>query len=165
MPMQPAPPDDLNTLLNLPDGQVVDVIALVLDVTPPETKTTQYGRRDLVNISILDDSGENGAAISVFPAWFPKSTSGDHCAALKKLMDASKSADPVAFFNLICQKEEPMPSASEHGATAKTVLKTSREKFTFEISTEGPKAVRLKTNADKLRATGKYVNGENAGYT
>ena len=104
MPMQPTPPDDLNTLLNLPDGQVVDVIALVLDVTPPETKTTQYGRRDLVNISILDDSGENGAAISVFPAWFPKSTSGDHCAALKKIMDASKSADPVAFFNLIFKR-------------------------------------------------------------
>ena len=74
-------------------------------------------------------------------------------AALKKFIDASKSDMPVAFLNLICQKEETTPSASKHGATAKTVLKTDRDKFTCEICTEDPKAVRLKTNVDKLRAT------------
>ena len=32
MPRQPTPPEDLNTLLKCPEGQVVDVIALVKDV-------------------------------------------------------------------------------------------------------------------------------------
>ena len=52
----------------------------------------------------------------------------------------------MAFFNLVCQKENST-------TTAETVLETSRDKFIFEICTEGPKAVRLKNNADKLRGT------------
>ena len=53
MPRQPTPPEDLNTLLKCPEGQVVDVVALVRDVRTPETKTTQYGARDLVNVTIF----------------------------------------------------------------------------------------------------------------
>ena len=56
MPMRHTPPEDLNTLFKCPEGQVVDVIALVRDVSHPVTGTTQYGPRDVVIVSILDDS-------------------------------------------------------------------------------------------------------------
>ena len=62
MPKQPAPPGDLATLLSCPEGQVVDVIALVTNVSQPARKS------DLVHVTIMDDSGTNGAASCKFPA-------------------------------------------------------------------------------------------------
>ena len=41
-------------------------------------------------------------------------------------------------------------SASEHANHSKTTLKTSKDKFTFEICNEGAKAERLIKNADNI---------------
>ena len=60
MPTKPTPPDDLATLLKCPEGQVVDVIALVTSISPAEKKMTVYGVRDLVDVKIMDDSGRGG---------------------------------------------------------------------------------------------------------
>jgi hypothetical protein len=153
MPMQATPPEDLNTLLQCPAGQVVDVLVLVTDVSQPVQKTTQFGVRDLVNITIMDDSGDNGAASCQFPAWFPKTLTGSPCDQLKQLTKSVGDRKPVSFFNLVCQKENATSSASEHGTQAKTTLKTCREKFSFEICNIGTKAERLKSNAETLIAT------------
>ena len=72
MPMEAAPPEDLATLLSCPEGQNVDVIALVANVSHPVQRTTSYGLRDLVDVTIMDDSGTNGAASCKFAAWFRK---------------------------------------------------------------------------------------------
>ena len=153
MPMQATPPEDLNTLLQCPEGQVVDVLALVSEISEPVQKQTQYGMRDFVNITIMDDSGPKSAAECKFPAWFSKTLTGVPCAELKLLMESVDNRNPVSFFGLVCQKESVTSSAPEHDAKPKTTLKTCRDKFAFEICNVGPKAERLKTNAATLIAT------------
>ena len=147
MPMQAAPPEDLATLLECHEDQVVDVVALVKKVSEPVTITTAYGDRLKVDVTIMDDSGANSAAISEFAAWFPKSRNEQHGAddQLQKLLNSVTSRKPVAFFNLRAQKSAG--SASEHASNSKTSLTTSREKFSFEVCNEGTKASRLATNA------------------
>ena len=139
MPRQATPPENLLTLLQCPPGQLVDVIALVADVSEPVHKQTQHGMREMVNVTIMDDSGDNSAARSRFTAWFPKRTAHDPCPDLAKLAAAAREQVPVAFFNLVCQKEE-----------SKTILKTSLENFTFETVRVGQKAERLEAQAAKL---------------
>ena len=58
MPRQATPPEDLATLLDCHDDQVIDVIALVKEVSQPEERTTAYGDRLKVDITIMDDSGK-----------------------------------------------------------------------------------------------------------
>ena len=153
MPMQATPPEDLNTLLQCPEGQVVDVLALVTEISTPAQKQTQYGIRDFVNITIMDDSGTKGAASCKFPAWFPKTLTGAPCAQLKLLTESVDNRNPVSFFGLVCQKEDVSTSAPEHGAQSKVTLKTCRDKFAFETCNVGPKAERLKANATTLITT------------
>ena len=142
MPGQATPPEDLFTLLQCPPGQLVDVIALVAAMSEPVQKLTQHGMRDLVNVTIMDDSGDNSAAQSQFTAWFPKTPSGAPCDDLAKLIAASQEHVPVTFFNLVCQKEE-----------GKTILKTSLDNFAFETVRVGAKAQRLASEAGKLLST------------
>ena len=146
MPKQPAPPEDLATLLSCPEGQVVDVIALVTNVSQPVRKTTSHGERDLVDVTIMDDSGTNGAASCKFAAWFPKTLTDTPCDQLASLIEAADKRMPVAFFNLYVQKEYAKIDAPEHGdKEIKTTLKTSRDKFSFQISECGARAERLNT--------------------
>ena len=156
MPKQATPPENLNTLLECPGGQTVDVLALLKEVGPPVRKTTQYGERDVVDITIFDDSGPDGSASCKFQAWFPKSpvpTTGP-CHEIKVLSEAAEKRMPVAFFNMICFKEKQPASASEHGESREvTTLRTSREKFSFEICETGAKAERLKNNATQILST------------
>ena len=117
MPLQAAPADDLETLLQCPQGQLVDTIALVTDVSSPVCKETRNGTRLLVDVTIMDDSGTKGAASCKFPAWFPKPIGSAPSDDLALLMDAAKNMEPVAFFNLVVLKEDQAtaPGASEHG--------------------------------------------------
>ena len=149
MPTQAAPPEDLATLLNCPEGQVVDVIALVTNVSTPEQKMTSYGMRNLVNVTIMDDSGSNGAASCKFGVWFSKG--GDDA---DKLNEAVAEQTPVAFFNLYVQKEDVTLGAGEHVVkNKKTTLKTSREKFYYYFSTFSARSERLKQNAASITGT------------
>ena len=154
MPTQAAPPEDLATLLSCPEGQVVDVIALVTNVSQPEKRTTSFGVRDLVDVTIMDDSGTNGAASCKFPAWFPKTSTDAMCDQLASLNEASASQLPVAFFNLFVQKEDAAVGAAEHGGkNKKNTLKTSREKFYFQIYGPSARADRLKDKAAAITNT------------
>ena len=153
MPLQAAPADDLETLLQCPQGQLVDTIALVTNVSSPVCKETRNGPRLLVDVTIMDDSGTKGAARCKFPAWFPKPVGNAPSEDLALLMDAAKKKEPVAFFNLVVLKEGPdtAPGASEHGKdNKKTTLKTSQDKFFFHISTDNERADRLKQNASVI---------------
>ena len=116
MPSDAAPPEDLATLLKRPEGQVVDVIALVVNVSEAVQKTTSFGIRDLVDVTIMDDSGTHGAASCQFPAWFPKTLTSAPSAQLRSLKEAAANHTPMAFFNLVVQKEEATTGAPEHGA-------------------------------------------------
>ena len=153
MPLQAAPADDLETLLQCPQGQLVDTIALVTNVSSPVCKETRNGPRLLVDVTIMDDSGTKGAASCKFPAWFPKPVGIAPSDDLTLLTDAAKKTEPVAFFNLVVLKEGPdtAPGASEHGKdNKKTTLKTSQDKFFFHISTDNERADRLKQNASVI---------------
>ena len=154
MPIQATPPEHLSELLQCPGGQSVDVLALVKAVSEPSQKTTANGQRNLVEINIFDDSGKDGAASCMFPAWLPIPTAGAPCQHLEKLKDAVDNRRPIAFFNLICERKPTEASASEHGTEAKTTLKTSRDKFRFEICEVGTKAERLKKDADVILSAG-----------
>ena len=154
MPSDAAPPEDLATLLKCPEGQVVDVIALVVNVSEAVQKTTSFGIRDLVDVTIMDDSGTHGAASCQFPAWFPKTLTSAPSAQLRSLKEAAANRTPMAFFNLVVQKEEATTGAPEHGAKEKkTTLKTSRDKFTFRSCDEGVRAQALRNNAAIITAT------------
>ena len=142
MPKQATPPEDLYTLLKCTPGQVVDVIAFVTNVSERSRKSTAFGDRDLVNVTIMDDSGDTNAARSEFPAWFPRTTSGDPCDDLTRLSATVADRVPVAFFNLLCQEEN-----------GKVVLKTTRQAFAFEAVRSGSKAERLLAKVDELLAT------------
>ena len=85
MPSQAAPPDDLETLLQCPEGQLVDVIALVTNVSDPVRKPTSDGPRDLVEVTIMDDSGSKNAASCKFNAWFSTTLTNAPCPELALL--------------------------------------------------------------------------------
>ena len=129
----------------------MDVIALVKELSQPEERTTAYGDRIKVDVTIMDDSGDNKAASSKFTAWFAKTSSSNE--QLQVLLQCEQNHKPLAFFNLVCKKDEQMASATEYAAGPTTTLRTSRDKFTFEICNEGAKANRLATNAATVLAT------------
>ena len=129
MPTQVAPPDDLATLLKCSKGQIVDAIALVAHVSEPVLKHTDSGECDLVDVTIMDDSGRNGAASCRCPAWFPRARTPS--AQLNILKEAVANRTPVAFFNLVVQKEAVTTGATEHDSKEKTTFKTSRDKMPF----------------------------------
>ena len=155
MPNQAAPPHDLATLLQCAKGQIVDIIALVANATEPVRQTTANGERDLVDVTIMDDSGTKGAASCKFPAWFPATPTGAPCDHLTKLNDAMASGTSIAFFNLVVQKEDEVTTgAPEHSAKKqKTTLKTCRNKLYFHICDDGARAEKLKNNATTITST------------
>ena len=97
MPGQATPHENLNTLLQCFPGQLVDVIAFVTHVSERHQVQTCLGMRDVVNVTIMDDSGDTSAAKSEFTAWFPKMTSGEPCDDLKRLGAMVEPRVPVFF--------------------------------------------------------------------
>ena len=142
MPEVATPPEHLNTLLLCSPGQLVDVIAFVTNVSERQQVQTYLGMRDVVNVTIMDDSGDTSAAKSEFAAWFPKMTSGEPCGDLTRLYAMVDPPVPVSFFNLVCQKDD-----------GKTILKPALNSFAFETVRIGPKAERLLAKAGELLAT------------
>lgn len=72
MPQQATPPEDLSTLLQCAPGQLVDVIAFVTHVREKRPCTTFQGQRDVVDVTIMDDSGSTNAAKSDLQHGFPR---------------------------------------------------------------------------------------------
>ena len=52
MPMQAAPPEDLATLLECHEDQVVDAVALVKTVSEPATRTTVHGAVSYTHLTL-----------------------------------------------------------------------------------------------------------------
>ena len=96
----------------------------------------------MVNVAIMDDSGDTNTAKSKFTAWFAKTSSGEPCDDLKRLYAMVESRVPVSIFNLVCQKD-----------AGKTILKPTIRPFAFEAVRIGPKAERLPAKVDALLAT------------
>ena len=106
MPELATPHDNLNTLLRCSPGQLVDVIAFVIHVGEKNQVQTYLDMRDVVNVTVMDDSGDTGAAKNEFPVWFPKTSSGEPCDDLKRLYAMVQPPVPVSFFNLVCQTDD-----------------------------------------------------------
>ncbi len=104
-------------------------------------KQTQHGVRDLVYVTITDDSGDAGAARSTFPALFSHVSAEEPSGVLKQLLAAVSDRVPVAFFNMIVFREDD-----------KTILKTCKDNFTFQIIRTGEKAERLLAKREELLA-------------
>ena len=95
---------------------------------------TSFGIRDVVDVTIMDDSGIYGAARCEFPAWFAKTLTDAPCHELASLIEAADQRVPVASFNLYVQKEDATVGAAGHAVKLKRMtLRTSREKFYFRI--------------------------------
>ena len=62
LPTQITPSEDLATLLESPNEQRVDVLALVVAVSPDRSATTKFGQRAIVDVTIRDLSGPAGVS-------------------------------------------------------------------------------------------------------
>ncbi len=148
MPKQATPADDLNALLSCPN-QRVDVIALIKGFSEPCQRVTSQGNRLMSNITIIDDSGDKGAATSEITLWFSTSSSGT--AKISQLREAQEKNVPVAFFNLSCL---PGNSPSD-GSSPKNTLYATKDHFFWQACEQGDKATRLKAKATELLAKDK----------
>ena len=66
----PSPAEDLATLLDAANGQRVDVIALLVMVSPEREATTSQGKRNIVDVTIRDSSGPTSASQCEFALFF-----------------------------------------------------------------------------------------------
>ena len=86
MPEQPTPSEDLATLLESPKEQRVDLLALVVNVSPERTATTKLGQRTIVGVRIRELSGNAGASECEFTLFFKPLDDGQY--GLGMLRDA-----------------------------------------------------------------------------
>ena len=56
MPPGPTPSEELASILSLKGRQRVDLTALIIDMSVPRRETTQYGQKDIVDITVVDGS-------------------------------------------------------------------------------------------------------------
>ena len=140
MPEQPTPSEDLATLLESPKEQRVDLLALVVNVSPERTATTKLGQRTIVDVRVRDLSGIAGASECEFCLFFKPLDDGQY--GLGMLRDASSNGIPVAFFNLI------VSTADE---SDKATLKPAWQGFMCRPCRVGEKAMKLMEAADALK--------------
>ena len=140
MPAQPTPSEDLATLLESPNNQRVDVLALVVSVGEARVATTSQGQRTIVDIKIRDHSGPAGASECEFALFFKKSQAGED--ELETLRKACSEGLPVAFFNLI---------VSEGAGGGKATVKPAWQGFRWKPCGVGEKATELHDAADALK--------------
>ena len=72
MPAQATPPEELATLLESPNQQRVDVLALVVRVERERSATTADGKKKIVDATIRDLSGFVGASQCEIVIFFSK---------------------------------------------------------------------------------------------
>ena len=95
MPAEPTPSEDIATLLDSPNQQRVDVLALVVGVGEARVANTGSGQRTIVDVTIRDQSGPSGASECEFPLFFKQSEDGDK--ELEALRHACSQGSPVAL--------------------------------------------------------------------
>ena len=99
MPEQPTPSEDLATLLESPKEQRVDLLALVVNVSPERTATTKLGQRTIVDVRVRDLSGIAGASECEF--CFFLQTARRWTIRVGNVAGRKFQWDPSCVFNLI----------------------------------------------------------------
>lgn len=147
MPVAPAPVELLSGILAVKATQRCDVTCLLKNVgDDPKTVTTTQGERKLVDVSICDDSEDNGIAAKLsFGLWF--STGDEGKRQIDLLKDAFQRQVPISMFGLYVQ---PEPQQDE----SKVSCKASKEFWWIECpqtqTTE--KVQKLRSDAGSILA-------------
>ena len=99
----PAPEDELESILALERTQRVDLTALIADMSPPRRETTAHGRKDIVDVTLVDGSkqaGQNEQVKAQTTIFFETAANGS--ASLQSMRDAHASSTVVALYGLTC---------------------------------------------------------------
>lgn len=135
----PTPAESLETLLQAPASQRVDITALVVKISEYRTHVTACGPRLITDVTIRDASGPTGASECRFSMFFVDSASGR--AEFEDFCKCQKEGVPVAFFNL-----------SVHGPTGKKTMKPHRDEFAWMPARTGSRAAELSEQIQALRS-------------
>jgi len=141
MPPAPAPEEDLKSIVTLPSLQRVDLTALISSIGTVRRETTAYGRKDIVDITVVDGSMQKdekeqvSAKIALF---FDANATGS--ALLQSMQDATAAKKPVALYGLTC-----LPQGER-----KCELKTGQTFFWEPAQGTYAKLLRLQNQADEL---------------
>ena len=150
MPVAPAPVELLSGILAVKATQRCDVTCLLKNVgDDPKTVTTTQGERKLVDVSICDDSEDDGTAAKLsFALWF--STGDEGKRQIDLLKDAFQRQVPITMFGLYVQ---PEPQQDE----SKVSCKASKEFWWIECpqtqTTEKVQKLRSDAGSILARAT------------
>ena len=105
--MAPAPAaEELQSILALEHTQRVDLTALIANIGPARRETTAYGNKDIVDVTLVDGSKQDGAEDQVkaqVTIFFVLSDNGP--ASLKSMQDAHASNIVVTLYGLTCIPE------------------------------------------------------------
>ena len=140
MPSRATPHEGLATVLESPNNQRVDVLALIVSVERERAATTPHGQRKIVDVTIRDHSGDAGASECEFTIFFKDSQAG--LAELAAFRIACSDGVPVALFNLV---------VTAGNAQQKSSLKPSLDGFMWETCRVGEKAQKLLEGASALK--------------
>ena len=103
MPLAPALEEDLKSILALQSLQRVDITALISSVSNVRNETTAYGRKQIVDITIVDGSKEKDKEEQVsakFSIFFDESPTGT--ALLESMQGVATAKTPIALYGLNC---------------------------------------------------------------
>ena len=103
MPPAPAPAEELASILGLGSRQRVDITALMIDIGDTRRETTAYGKKDIIDITIVDGStikGEEPQVSAKMSMFFDVTTAGT--ALLESMQEAHNAKAPVAMYGLTC---------------------------------------------------------------
>ena len=103
MPPAPAPEEDLKTIVSLPSSQRVDITALIKHMSDVRNEVTAYGRKQIVDVTIVDGSkdrlGEGQVGVT-FTMFIDNTATGT--ASLESMQNAATSKTPSAIYGLTC---------------------------------------------------------------
>jgi len=140
MPGRAMPHEGLANLLGPPNNQRVDVLALIVSVERERSATTAHGKRQIVDVTSRDQSGDAGASECEFTIFLKDSHAG--LAELAAFRNACSDGVPVALFNL---------AVTAGSAQQKSSLKPSLDDFMWETCRVGEKAAKLLEGASALK--------------
>ena len=99
----PAAEEELQSILALEHTQRVDLTALIANISPVRHETTAHGNKDIVDVTLVDGSKQDGAEDQVkaqVASFFVPSDRGP--ASLKSMQDAHASNTVVTLYGLTC---------------------------------------------------------------
>ena len=141
MPLAPALEEDLKSIVALQSLQRVDITALISSVSNVRNETTAYGRKQILDTTIIDGSKEKDEEEQVsakFSMFFDESPTGT--ALLESMQGVATAKTPIALYGLTCVPQRE----------GKCEFKTSQVFFWEAARGTYPKLLRLQNQADEL---------------